>query len=190
MGEKVSMKKSRLWRILYKPLMGTRVVPPDARADCLQLSEEEFPVFCTKCDYQLRGLPDGNCPECGKPFERARLLVEQYVREWGGSVRRKTILGRVAHWGFVVFLVCSALGLVTMALVVAWAIWASRQAAPQSSSLVSNIQWVQHFLLALSIAIPGSLAVIVSIFLGQMCQMRHKRRRVLDAVPVDPPPDG
>ena len=188
MGERASMKKSRLWRFLHKPLLGTRVIPPDARADCSKLSEEEFPVFCTKCDYQLRGLPDGNCPECGKPFERARLLVEQYVRTWGGSIWRRTIWrrtmsGRIAYWCFVVFVVCGALYLVTIALLMAWAIWASRQVTPPLAGFGSTLRWVQRLFFALLIATPVSLAVFVPIVFGQM---RHKRHRVLDAVPVDP----
>jgi len=33
-------------------------------------------VFCPRCRYNLRGLPDGHCPECGERFERQRLLVD------------------------------------------------------------------------------------------------------------------
>ena len=49
----------------------------DARADISRLPENQFPIWCPKCDYLLRGLPDGRCPECGTEFERARLLVQQ-----------------------------------------------------------------------------------------------------------------
>ena len=74
---------ARVRRLLYRPLFGTFVVPKDARVDPAPFSDEEFPVHCPKCRYLLRGLPDGACPECGKPFERGALLVRQYVFEWG-----------------------------------------------------------------------------------------------------------
>ena len=55
------------------------LIPPEARADASQLPEDVFPVYCPRCRYDLRTLPDGPCPECGRPFDRGRLLVEQYV---------------------------------------------------------------------------------------------------------------
>lgn len=191
MGEKAWLKNSRLWRILHKPLLGTRVLPHDARADCAKLSEEEFPVICPKCDYQLRGLPDGKCPECGKPFERARLLVEQYIRPWVGSswrstFRRRTMSGRIAYWSFVVLVVCDALMFVGFAFICIWALLPPRQATPPPSGLISNIQWEPPLILALLIAMTGSLAVFVLIVFGQRWRLRHKRRRVLDTLPVDP----
>ncbi|MHC4090899.1 MAG: hypothetical protein ACYSVY_11605, partial [Planctomycetota bacterium] len=32
---------------------------------------------CAKCFYDLRGLPDGRCPECGAPFLAAELAPEE-----------------------------------------------------------------------------------------------------------------
>lgn len=71
----------RVWSFLHRSLFGTRVIPLNARVAPALFSEEEFPVYCPKCEYLLRGLPDGRCPECGEPFERERLLVVEYV-EW------------------------------------------------------------------------------------------------------------
>ncbi len=69
----------RLARWLNRPLFGPRVIPARARANPELLPEEEFPVHCPGCGYLLRGLPGAICPECGTPFDRGRLLVEQYV---------------------------------------------------------------------------------------------------------------
>jgi len=32
-----------------------------------------FPDHCLKCGYNLRGLPEPRCPECGTPFDPSRL---------------------------------------------------------------------------------------------------------------------
>jgi len=66
------------------------VIPPETRVDAGAFSEDEFPVFCTQCEYLLRGLPDGRCPECGKAFDRGRLLVEQYAIEGGARPWKRT----------------------------------------------------------------------------------------------------
>lgn len=71
--------RTRLRRILYRDLVTGYTIPREGRVDPTPFPEDEFPVYCPKCDYSLRGLPDGNCPECGKAFERGRLLVIQYV---------------------------------------------------------------------------------------------------------------
>ncbi len=54
-------------------------IPPNARVDAADFSEAEFPVHCPECGYLLAGVPEPRCPECGRPFDRGRLLVEQYV---------------------------------------------------------------------------------------------------------------
>lgn len=76
---------------LNRPLFGT--VPYGARVDPNRFSEDEFPVVCPKCDYALRGLPDGRCPECGTEFDRGRLLVQQYV-----TALQKTFRRQAAWW--------------------------------------------------------------------------------------------
>jgi hypothetical protein len=55
-------------------------LPPDARVDPDQFPPDEFPVYCMQCGYDLRGLVEPRCPECGQAFDRGRLLVDQYVR--------------------------------------------------------------------------------------------------------------
>lgn len=54
--------------------------PRMQRLDPAQFPEDEFPVYCMTCGYELRGLPGDRCPECGTTFDRGRLLVDQYVR--------------------------------------------------------------------------------------------------------------
>src|SRR3972149_2325562 len=78
----------RRWReaiilALNKPLFGTRVIPHDAVVDPTPFPEDGFPTLCDGCGYLLRGIADGNCPECGTPFARGRLLVTQYVIRFG-----------------------------------------------------------------------------------------------------------
>jgi len=68
-----------IWKILNKPLFGTIVIPKDTSIDPTSFTEEDYPVYCTKCLYLLHGLEDGPCPECGTKFERGKLLVTQYL---------------------------------------------------------------------------------------------------------------
>lgn len=64
--------------LLRKPLFGTTVIPRDATVDPGLFPEDEYPIHCRTCDYCLRGLPDGKCPECGTIFERGLLLITTY----------------------------------------------------------------------------------------------------------------
>lgn len=52
---------------------------PDARVDPAAFPEADFPVYCMRCGYELRGLAESRCPECGDPFDRGHLLLEQYI---------------------------------------------------------------------------------------------------------------
>jgi len=70
------------WLFRHRPAFNA-MIPPDARVDPDRFPEEEFPLYCPKCDYLLRGLPGNRCPECGQAFDRGRLLVEQYVIQQG-----------------------------------------------------------------------------------------------------------
>lgn len=72
-----------LRRLLRYRMVSGEIIPPDARVDPDEFPEKEFPLYCPECDYLLRGLPEARCPECGHPFDRGRLLVEQYVIEQG-----------------------------------------------------------------------------------------------------------
>jgi hypothetical protein len=41
------------------------------------------PLRCRKCGYNLTGLPEPRCPECGEPFDRA--LLNRGRSKLGGS---------------------------------------------------------------------------------------------------------
>jgi hypothetical protein len=91
----VSRFRTSLHRLLtYRYIYGRRITP-ETRVDPAAFPEEEFPVYCRKCRYLLRGQPDGRCPECGSEFHRGRLLVEQYAL---GRTPRPDRLRRIAMW--------------------------------------------------------------------------------------------
>lgn len=69
----------RLRRLARFRMCEGAVIPPETRVDPSRFSEDEFPVSCPQCEYELRGLSGECCPECGRPFDRGRLLVEQYL---------------------------------------------------------------------------------------------------------------
>jgi len=87
-----------LWSLLNKPLFGTHVIPRDASVDPTLFPEQEYPVYCSKCTYLLRGLPDGKCPECGTSFERGKLLVRTYVSAWSGALWRDSAARKWFWW--------------------------------------------------------------------------------------------
>ena len=41
-------------------------------------------LFCPRCRYDISGLPDDVCPECGRPFDR-KLLLRLCVVSWQSS---------------------------------------------------------------------------------------------------------
>ena len=71
------------------------VLPRGTRVDPALFPEDEYPVRCLNCGYDLRTLPDGRCPECGETFARGHLLVEQYAR---GRLPRWDRNRRIAWW--------------------------------------------------------------------------------------------
>ena len=167
-----SGRLSRIRRILYYPLWG-HVVPRDAKVDPKRFPEDEFPVWCPKCRYLLRGISDGRCPECGSPFEMGRLLVRQYVREWGLPSQHR--LRKV-------WITCSSIGLVITALSggAAVAIGISLPFA-STADIASRAAWLKSLL-------PCAAAGIIMYFgtqgflLATAIRGRAKRRQVLAAL--------
>ncbi len=91
--------KQRYRRYRARTDLCKRAKSPDFRVDPAFFPEDEFPIFCLKCKYELRGLPDGRCPECGEPLDRSRQLVECCVLRYGhGFGRRRGLI----IWGLVV----------------------------------------------------------------------------------------
>lgn len=48
------------------------ILPPDAPPDWAAIDRE---ILCPLCDYNLRGLTEPRCPECGHQFEWQKVLV-------------------------------------------------------------------------------------------------------------------
>lgn len=96
-------RQSRLRRLMFYSFLDQCTLPPDASVDPGKFSEVEFPIFCPNCNYRLQGLSENRCPECGREFDRGRLLVQQYVVERGKrtQVRLYKILVRI----WIVFIV-------------------------------------------------------------------------------------
>ena len=174
---------AKVRRLLYRPLFGTFVVPKDARVDPALFSEEEFPVFCPKCRYSLRGLRDGLCPECGRPFERGALLVQQYV--FGKQLWRLTLLGRVGRWCVVGGLVC----VLTFFLGASVLVVLQRLGLVDLEAVSANISvtWTMRLVLAglLVLAVGYGLiltSALCSLVDAQRSQYRRKRRAVIAAL--------
>lgn len=77
-------------------------------------------IFCPTCGYNLRGLPDGACPECGQPFEAAKLsAVLRRPRVTMSMIIVDLIMWPVLFWVLLVpfFLF---LGLLLASLTVRW----------------------------------------------------------------------
>ena len=88
-------------------------------------------MVCPGCEYLLRGLPDGRCPECGRTFARGRLLVEQYVLEGGRRFSRRA--ARAAKWCWVI-----AAGL----MVLFWVVYGVvALAAARAASYADYMSW-------------------------------------------------
>jgi len=176
------MRRNRriaIQRFLNRPLWGHSPVPADAVADTDLLPEDEFPVRCPKCDYLLRGLPDGRCPECGEPFERGELLVRQYVFEHGYAMWKATSAGRWAHR-----LLKAGLGLTLLvqlgAMVTRYLL--GQQLPPASMDRVGRWLILVQFP---AVIVPGALMLgAAGVCVVQWRRMAGKRRRVLAAVGV------
>lgn len=50
--------------------------------DISHIPEADFPIWCERCDHDLKGLGEsGHCSECGQPFSRRRRLWQTYGPE-------------------------------------------------------------------------------------------------------------
>ncbi len=107
-------KASRKWLRGYRLAYG-QVIPPEARVNPDEFPQEEYPVYCPDCDYLLRGLPDNHrCPECGRSFERGRLLVEQYAMEGGKRHWRR--INKYAKWTLVIAIILQIIPMLALSI--------------------------------------------------------------------------
>lgn len=144
--------------------------------DLPELSEAEYPVFCARCGYELRGLPDSRCPECGETFNRTRLLVDQYVR---CRRPRTDVRHRVGRW-----LDTAAWALLLTPPVALWILgtitlrWSSR------FPWLYSTDWVLRIVrAAIGLQILGAVCMVVAIVLVYATiPPRSKRRAVQTAL--------
>ena len=74
------------------------MIPRKGRVNPDLFPEEEYPTWCLKCEYLLRGLKEDRCPECGQEFDRGHLLVKEYVVEWHKWLLRPSRAGRLFRY--------------------------------------------------------------------------------------------
>lgn len=174
----------RIAEMLRRPLFGTRVIPREARVDPALFPEEEFPIYCGRCGYNLRGLPDGPCPECGTPFDRGRDLVLSYVRfplgKWW-----KTSSGRWLIRFLIVGMMAVALEL-GRAIPYWFLLWRAEQTGgppPKYGGELTAALWYAAY----AFQVIGFLAVCCCIFVMYrgFRQIADKRRRILAAISDD-----
>jgi hypothetical protein len=145
------------------------MIPPEARVDPGRFPEADFPLYCPSCGYLLRGLTSDRCPECGRPFERGRLLVEQYVIERGKRLSRRTTAW--AKRTLVIGIVLFAASWLSLALTVI--VWSPMRPAPPVMDLASIWLGVPAMMLALVSGGLQSRAWSVA---------RDKSRQVFEAI--------
>ncbi len=97
-----------------------RFVKPDElkrriQACLSELSPDEFPVHCPKCDYLLIKRHRGTCPECGQRYGRVGLLTSQYdpwrldARKHGAEISGKARrVRRLAHLLLLLLLIANS----------------------------------------------------------------------------------
>jgi hypothetical protein len=147
-----------------------------------RLAEAEFPVICPQCAYLLRGLPDGSCPECGRPFERGRLLVQQYVHEFGSRAWARSVSGRIAAACRGTMAVCVLLTCLTAVGSLALHLRASRLAP---AGWLGNLVWVRaiFYSYCVFVSLAGLAATAwLALWIRHMVRFRKKRFAVIDAL--------
>jgi hypothetical protein len=168
---------ARLSGSLNRPLFGTRIIPADAQVDVKRLPEDEFPVYCPKCEYLLRGLPDGRCPECGSPFERGELLLRQYVREGGVRFFERTRLGRIALRCWPMVLLPGAVMAACCVSIVVLARWQ----ATLPERILPPAAWRAVLVSCVALTILFGFGTPI-LFIVWQIRFSGKRRAVIDAI--------
>ena len=173
--------RSRVSSFFNKPLFGMIVVSKDAAVDPALFPEDAYPIYCSKCHYNLRGLPDGRCPECGTDFTRGQLLVRTYVRHWSGALWRESNaykwFWRLHHTAFLMLAVCWIIGIVFY--------WEASKATTNSPSPMSLGQLSTLVLIAIVAVSVGGLSLVTaySIAMAKYPRGSYKRRRaIIDAI--------
>jgi hypothetical protein len=170
-----------VWSWLHRPLFGTRVIPRDATVDPTLFPEEEYPVYCPKCGYLLRGLPDGKCPECGTEFARGRLLVRQYVVEWSGATWKQRVAARwslrlsLAGWALPI------LGGVGMAGII-WLANPASPGPPPPGAFDRLLRLVHIWMGALGVGVLLQVTGLVIALAAYPRGVRKRRRAIIDAI--------
>jgi len=162
---------SQLGDLLRRRREDLRLVPSDARVDPDQFPEHDFPVHCPECGYLLRALPEPRCPECGRPFDRGRLLVEKYVGGNGVPPHRKK---GAFWWGWIgVWLVVIASLVSNLDPLFDWL------GFPSGSSLRDMIDRLVYFA-----SLAGLLLLLSAYWFERRKhrQLRTRQKQVLEAV--------
>jgi len=172
---------------LNRPLFGTRVIPPGVAVPAVDFPEDEYAVFCPGCDYLLRGLASEQCPECGRPFNRGQLLVDQYVRERDHRVWKQGGIGRWAGriaafvLGFLLIYIAAAH---LAALCLPWlGRTMTKATARQVDAWVSLVQTAHELMWWGQLVLLAILLASVGVWLRAARRNARKRRRILDALP-------
>jgi hypothetical protein len=157
--------------------------------DADRFPEDEFPVYCPKCDYLLRGLRDERCPECGTPFDRGRLLVQQYVHEWNRRALKKMGEDKWLRRFLVFAAVAVVITFVVPTLAAFIAYWSIQHLGSQAGATSNVMERILHWSYGMTRA-SRYLQLLVAVFLGGWAfwgirlnrASAGARRRVLDAI--------
>lgn len=175
-----------LKRLLRYRVAHGKLIPPEARVDSAAFPEAEYPVVCPKCRYLLRGLPNGPCPECGKPFDRGRLLVEQYVLEGGSRFHPWT--ARMNNWALLIILGGPLVTWLGGTLLLAR--FTFDPTSPSNGVFFTLLDLLALWTVILSLGVV--LALVSTVLSVRMfLRYRHKARQVFEAIDVasSRPPD-
>ena len=74
----------------------------DRRPNAVDRRPVRFDVPCVNCGYNLRGLVERRCPECGRPFtvSRARIAARGAVDHGFWAIYRRALLTPRRFWTF------------------------------------------------------------------------------------------